>query len=138
MPIRKSWDVNDINELEMFYFHMRGFEKGNDDIDVLLIVGDCAYGNDFRVEIRFFNIAYIECPTYFDQDFVWRMATEEERRTIQIYAYRIPNARVCCVDERHNNTPPKIFFLASASIEITLFYPDALEKFYGTWGSVIE
>jgi hypothetical protein len=108
MLVRKSWNISDINELDMHDFHMRGFEAG-DNIDILLITGDRGYYNHYRVEIRFFSIAYIGCPTYFfGPDFVWRMPTEEEKREIQAYAYPLPNAQVYCIDSRHN--PPKKFF----------------------------
>jgi hypothetical protein len=133
MPMRKSWDIADINRLGMLDFRMQGFEEGNEGIDILLITADRGYPGYYRAEIRFFNIAYIGCATYFDQQFIWRMATEEEEREIQAYAYRIPHARVCCVEEE--SISRKKFFLAYASVETTLLYADALEETYGTWGS---
>ena len=135
MAIRKSWNIRDVNALGMFYFHLKAFEQG-DNIQILLITGDRGFPKAYAVEIRFFSIAYIGCPTYFEEEFEWRMATEEEAATIQVYAEMLPDARVYCLEERLPEwiqRPPLKYFLAAASVEITLLYPDNLEELH-SWG----
>lgn len=134
MAIRKSWNIRDVNELGMFYFHMKAIEQG-DNTPILLITGDRAFPRAYAVEIRFLSIAYIGCPTYFEEDFEWRMATEEEAAEIQVYSW-LPGVRIYCLEERlpeRIKKPPLKYFLAAANVEITLLYADELEELH-KWG----
>lgn len=136
MAIRKSWNIVDVNELGMFYFRLKAFEQG-DNIQILLITGDRAFPKAYAVEIRFYSIAYIGCPTYFEEEFEWRMATEEEAAEIQVYAEMLPEAGIYCLEERLPQwikRPPRKYFFAAASIEITLLYADELEELHSGWG----
>ncbi|HZU69768.1 MAG TPA: hypothetical protein VFA09_21020 [Ktedonobacteraceae bacterium] len=135
MAIRKSWNILDINKLGMFYFYLKAFEQG-DNILILLITGDRGFPKAYNVEIRLYSITYIACPTYFEEEFYWRMATDEEAAEIQVYAEMLPDARIYCLEERLPQwikRPPRKYFLAAASIEITLLYSDELEGLH-SWG----
>ena len=64
------------------------------------------------------------------------MASEEEAAEIQLYAEMLPGARVYCLEERLPawiQRPPLKYFLAAASVEITLLHPDGLEELH-SWG----
>jgi hypothetical protein len=56
MAIRKPWNILDVNELGMFYFHMKAFGQ-RDNTPILLITGDRAFPKAYAVEIRFLSIA---------------------------------------------------------------------------------
>jgi len=138
MAIRKSWDITDVNTLGMFYFRMSAIEQG-DNIQILLITGDRGWPKSYAVEIRFFSIAYIGCPTYFEEEFLWRMATEEETSPIQAYTERLPGAKVYCLEEQLNKwirRSPIKYFLAAANVELTLFDADPHEE--SSWGEKVE
>ncbi len=143
---RKSSDIADINTARTYDFHMRWIET--DPVypyPTLLISGHREYC-DYHVDIRFLETVYIACAPSFDNDFIWRMATEKEAAMMYVCADE-DRAKVYCIEEDFSVYVPPLysppqrearkFFIVAWGLEITLSYDETLEDQVSNWGQLI-
>lgn len=112
-----------------------------DDEGTLLIIGDDGWREHFRIEIRFLLAEYIGCLTIFSNEFIFRLATEQEAIPIREYIEGTETRKVpvYCIERGISfafpvsGGPPRErkalkFFIAAWSVEIIVYAKNDLDS----------
>lgn len=131
--------LNSISELETLLMHEFSIVEIDADEEKLVIVGDRGYRHYYRVELIFLDVAYIACATSFIDmgTFQFKIAEGKDRELIMdnihekeyitVYSFEEDISRW----ERPPSRKARKFFIASGSVEITVYYGgDSLDELF--------
>ncbi len=140
--LQSELDANNISEFRIFEYNVQEYTFGQFDVKAphrfyLKIVGSFDFGYYHEVEITFFDVRYISCPTFF-RGGRFRFATADEVHLIDENSnnsfFFDPEDKVICItidESLYGNNAAKYFIIAENFdyvFEDVLYYPREEEK----------
>jgi hypothetical protein len=86
--------------------------------DVLTILGSTDFSYYHNAEIRFFDVRYISCPTYFSHA-LFGIASSSDSERLQAVAI-IDDTRLFCVTVEAESSDECDHFIAASRVEVTI------------------